>query len=268
VVTEITAAVRNEPGDRETNEDRVRVCRSGSRWLAVLADGAGGHARGAEAARLAVESIGAALQGQEVPFTAQALTEAVLGAHDRIARAQPVGARGRDRMHCTVVVLWIDARLGAALWSHLGDSRLYQARHGQTVRLTQDDSVVQRMLDAGLLTPRQAEVHPQKNQLIAALGIEEPVQPHTLPQPVLLHEGDAFLLCSDGWWGSLDGESAIARTLGETATPEAWLDEMQRRIEQRRVPRQDNFSAIALWAGDPLEDTRPIKVSFSPNGWV
>lgn len=263
---EITQAQRNEPGDRETNEDRVRVCRSGSRWLAVLADGAGGHARGAEAARMAVESIGAALQGQEVPFTAQALTEAVQGAHACIAQAQPVGAGGRDRMHCTVVVLWIDARLGVALWSHLGDSRLYQVRHGRAVRLTQDDSVVQRMLDAGLLTPRQAEGHPQKNQLIAALGIEEPVQPHTLMQPVELQEGEAFLLCSDGWWGSLEEESGIACTLSETATPEAWLDEMQRRIEQRHVPRQDNFSAIAVWVGDPVEATRPMKLGFRPNG--
>jgi serine/threonine protein phosphatase PrpC len=134
------------------------------------------------------------------------------------------------------------------------------------VRLTQDDSVVQRMLDAGLLTPRQAEVHPQKNQLIAALGIAEPVQPHTLMEPVSLQEGDTFLLCSDGWWGSLDEESGIARTLSEAATPEGWLDKMQRRITQRRVPRQDNFSAIAVWVGDPVDATRPIALDYSVKG--
>ena len=257
---EITAAARNEPGQRETNEDRVRVCRDGPRWLAVLADGAGGHARGADAARLAVESIGAALQGAEMPFTAEALTAAVQEAHARIALAQSAGAGGRDRMHCTVVVLWIDTSRGQALWSHLGDSRLYLARHGRAEQLTKDDSVVQRMVDAGLITPRQAQVHPQKNQLIAALGIEEPVEPHTLAQPAQVEEGDAFLLCSDGWWGSLEDESGIAGTLAETATPEAWLDEMQLCIERRAVPRQDNFSAIAVWVGDAVDATRPMRI--------
>lgn len=259
---EITAAARNEPGQRETNEDRVRVCRDGPRWLAVLADGAGGHARGADAARLAVESIGAALQGAEMPFTAEALTAAVQEAHARIALAQSAGAGGRDRMHCTVVVLWIDTSRGQALWSHLGDSRLYLARHGRAEQLTKDDSVVQRMLDAGLLTPLQAQAHPQKNQLIAALGIDDALEPHTVAQPLPLEDGDAFLLCSDGWWGSLDDDAAISLTAGEAATPHEWLGAMQSRIERQSVPRQDNFSAIAVWAGDFDEATRPMGSLF------
>lgn len=257
-VLDISAAACSEPGQRDTNEDRVLVRREGPRWLAVLADGAGGHARGAEAARLAVERLGAELHGG-ASFTPEALTAAVLAAHAEVSRAQTVRGGGRDRMHTTVVVLWVDSGSGQALWSHVGDSRLYLVRDGHAERLTADDSVVQRMLDAGLLTPLQAQVHPQKNQLIAALGIDDTLEPHTLPQPLPLQDGDAFLLCSDGWWGSLDDDEAIALTVGEAATPHEWLGAMQLRIEAEDVPRQDNFSAIALWAGDLDEEaTRPM----------
>ena len=104
-------------------------------------------------------------------------------------------------------------------------------------------------------TPQQAEAHPQKNQLIAALGIEGDVEPHTAPDPVALEEGDAFLLCSDGWWGSLD-ERCIVGTLADAATPGDWLDSMRQCIEARAAPRQDNFSAIGVWVGDPPQARR------------
>jgi serine/threonine protein phosphatase PrpC len=123
--------------------------------------------------------------------------------------------------------------------------------------LTSDDSVVQRMVDAGLISAAQAGVHPQKNQLIAALGIEEDVDPHTVAAPDALLEGDAFLLCSDGWWDALDGDS-IAADLDRGGSPHAWLDAMQQRIESRALPRQDNFSAIAVWLRDAGESTEPM----------
>jgi PPM family protein phosphatase len=122
-------------------------------------------------------------------------------------------------------------------------------------QLTSDDSVVQRMVDAGLLTPQQALVHPNKSQLVAALGIDDELEPHTVAQAVPLEPGDAFLLCSDGWWGALE-EEAILRSLADADTPEEWLDAMQRHIEAQAAPRQDNFSAIAAWVGQRTEADR------------
>jgi len=130
-------------------------------------------------------------------------------------------------------------------------------RGGRIDLMTADDSVVQRLVDAGLLTPQQAKTHPQKNQLIAALGIDEELEPHTLAQPAALAEGDAYLLCSDGWWGSLTDQFVTA-TLAVAATPAQWLSLMQQRIEGLAVPKQDNYSAIAVWVEDSAEATRPI----------
>lgn len=241
---EVAAATRSEPGQRASNEDQVRVCRRGPHWLAVLADGAGGHAGGAEASLRAVEWLPRALAPHFEPGT---LTDAVLAAHQHV-RAGQGGASGLQRMHSTVVVLWIDAATGSGLWTHVGDSRLYLARRGVLRQLTADDSVVQRMVEAGVLTAQEALVHPRKGQLIAALGIDDELRPHTVPDPVPLQAGDAFLLCTDGWWGSL-AEDEILAALAGADTPEEWLAGMQRCIEARAHPGQDNFSAIAAWVG-------------------
>jgi serine/threonine protein phosphatase PrpC len=253
---DIATASRSEVGQRKSNEDKVRVCREGSRWVAVLADGAGGHRGGAEASRRAVAALEAALCDEDADFSAAALTAAVVAAHDDVQAAQDI-SHGISRMHSTVVVLWIDLDRQSALWSHVGDSRLYRVRRGVATALTSDDSVVQRMVDAGLITAAQAESHPQKNQLIAALGIEEGVEPHTVPAPHGLVEGDAFLLCSDGWWGALDDET-MAAALDRANGPDEWLTLMQEIIEALAAPRQDNFSAIAVWVRDPIESTRPM----------
>ena len=225
----------------------------------MLADGAGGHRGGAEASRRAVDALEAALCDEDAEFSPASLTAAVLAAHEEVQSAQDQ-AHGIARMHSTVVVLWIDLDRASALWSHVGDSRLYRVRQGVAIALTSDDSIVQRMVDAGLITTEQAESHPQKNQLIAALGIEDGVEPHTVPAPHGLLEGDAFLLCSDGWWGALD-EDGISAALAHAAGPDDWLATMQEVIEALAAPRQDNFSAVAVWVRDPIESTRAMAMA-------
>ena len=245
----IAVASRSETGQRSANEDRVAVGRAGSHWLAVLADGAGGHRGGAEAAHCAVDHVQQALAGNDAVFDADALTRAVVATHRHVVQAQHSGAGPRG-MHTTLVVLWIDAAEGRALWTHVGDSRLYAVRRGALRQLTSDDSVVQRMVDAGLLTAQQALVHPFRNHLLSALGIDGEIEPHTQRAAVRLEPGDAFLLCSDGWWGALN-EAAILGALADADSPDEWLATMQGHIESLRQPRQDNFSAIAAWVGPP-----------------
>jgi len=255
---ELSAASRSERGARKSNEDKVRVCREGARWIAVVADGAGGHRDGAEASRRAVDSLESSLCENEPAFGPMSLSAAVVAAHDDVQGAQS-DAHGVARMHSTVVVLWVDCDSATALWSHVGDSRLYRVRDGAAVVLTSDDSVVQRLVDAGLITPLEAESHPQKNQLIAALGIEGGVEPHTVTAPQSIAEGDAFLLCTDGWWSALDAEGMVV-SLERASTPDEWLMAMQVRIEASAGPRQDNYSAVAIWVRDPQQTTVPMSM--------
>lgn len=255
---EFILAACSERGGRSANEDALAMgcARSaGTQHYAVLADGAGGHARGAEAARRVVDGVEAALRAATA-FAPLPLTQALLSTHAALQREQQ-GAVGTSRMHATVVVLWLDGRRDMALWSHVGDSRLYRFRYGAVEQLTVDDSVVQRMLDSGALSAGQAERHPLKNQLLAAIGMQERVEPHTLQAAVALEDGDAYLLCSDGWWSLIDG-GEMNEALVLALTPEDWLEAMRESIVDRGSAGHDNYSAIAVWVSDPAESTRSM----------
>jgi serine/threonine protein phosphatase PrpC len=255
----ITMAACSEQGQRSANEDALRIGSAGVTRYAVLSDGAGGHERGAEASRHVVDHVEAALAAAAGAFAPDRLTQALLDAHAELQRRQH-GQRGKRRMHATIVALWLDTRRDHAVWSHIGDSRLYRFRYGATELLTVDDSVVQQMLQGGLLTLEQARHHPAKNQLIAAVGMEDEVEPHTPPEAVALEDGDAYLLCTDGWWGVLS-EGELGGTLSVAETPQQWLQAMSVLITARGEARQDNFSAIAVWVHDPTEATISMEES-------
>jgi serine/threonine protein phosphatase PrpC len=240
---------RSCTGARERNEDCVGVEHIGRHWCMVLSDGAGGHRDGALASRLVVDRILAGFRSRP-PIDAPDLGELMLDAHDGVVAAQRSrGATDRAAaMHATAVVLLVDTSSSQALWGHVGDSRLYLLRDRRVSALTRDDSVLQWMVDAGLWQPDQLQQHPQRNQLIAAMGANEGVEPHTSADPFELRNGDAFLLCSDGWWGSVTDEE-IERLRAGAATPDEWLDAMIACAMARADPRQDNFSAIGCWVG-------------------
>ena len=247
-------ATCTDPGARGGNEDDLRQGSGPNGHYAVLADGAGGHSRGEEASYLAVECIARMLRDPGVDFSPANLTQVVMLAHAELITAQQGTRRPEQRMHTTVVALWVDADLAQVLWTNVGDSRLYRVRHGQAEQLSQDDSVVQHMVRSGMLTEEQGRTHPQKNHLLAALGIEGEIAPHTVVRPVEVMEGDAFLLCSDGWWEGFELHD-IAAALHRAESPEEWLDDMRANIAARAAPKQDNYTAVAVWLGDPGEMT-------------
>ena len=251
---DISMAAHTETGVRDENEDSLRLGNEGWLRYAVLADGAGGHARGAEASRRVVDRVAQHLS--DATFAAALLNDALLDAHADLQQAQ-VGAQGASRMHSTVVALWLDTRHDQALFSHIGDSRLYRLRYGRAELLTADDSVVQRMLEGGAINAQQALDHPMKNLLLAAAGMKEPVEPHTIAAPEPLEDGDAYLLCTDGWWGPLCSADMVD-TLAAAVSPEHWLVLMSELIEARATASQDNYSAIAVWVSDPAESTQSM----------
>lgn len=249
----IEVASRSEVGARSHNEDDLRHGTSGPQVYAVLSDGAGGHSNGAMASDIVVRTATLALQRATV-FNAAVLEAAIEEAND-VLNAGQQGLKSHQRMHATVVSLWLDAQAGLALWAHVGDSRLYRIRQGCAEQLTIDDSVVQQMVEAGFIKPEEAKHHPRKNQLLAAMGSEETPHVHVTPQPEPLRDGDAYLLCSDGWWDQLE-LADIERTMQASADPREWLDHMARIVAAAQVPNQDNYTAIVLWVGNPGEVTR------------
>lgn len=243
-------AQRTYIGRRACNEDCVAVERQRQHWCLVLSDGAGGHGEGARAAQLVVECVLAGFRSRP-PDDAHDLAELLLDAHDAVVSGQrerpPPNAA--SAMHATVVALVIDASRGVALWGHVGDSRLYHWRSNRLNAVTRDDSAWQSVLDTGLVDTARMQNVPGRGVLLAALGSSEEALPH-VSGPCELQRSDAFLLCSDGWWGAL-APQMISDLLADAATPEDWLEAMVARARQRADPRQDNYSAIACWIDSP-----------------
>ena len=108
----------------------------------------------------------------------------------------------------------------------------------------------------------------RRGSLLTALGADQDVEPHVFG-PFVLQACDAFLLCSDGWWTTLD-EVRIDEAICAASSPEQWLDTMAAVTARLGDAKQDNYSAIACWIGDRSElqasDSGTVPVIFPHRG--
>jgi serine/threonine protein phosphatase PrpC len=206
---------------RENNEDRYSYWEPASDpqfllkgRLAVVADGMGGYEGGQEASRIAVEVIEEVYSGAEAGDPRAWLLEGFQTAHRRIQEyAEKYPDLQGMGTTCTAMAL-----LGYQLYfAHVGDSRLYLVRNSAISRLTHDHSYVSRLVENGILRPEEAESHPQRHILTAALGAGSNITPDCPAQPAALQSGDVLVLCTDGLWGLLTEEEIQSSVSGKTA---------------------------------------------------
>lgn len=165
--------------------------------LALVADGMGGYEGGQEASRLAVETIEDVYEQEPPSDPRAALLKGFRTAHERIREY----AEAHPEFHgmgttCTALAL-TDLHL---YFAHIGDSRLYLVRGNSILRLTRDHSYVGRLVESGVLRSEEAEQHPQRHILTAALGAGTEVVADAPTSPVALESGDVLVLCTDGLW--------------------------------------------------------------------
>ena len=194
---------------RAGNEDSLLV----SADLLAVADGMGGHQAGEVASAETVEVI-SQMAGHRSLLE---LVGAVHQANRRISSraAEDPSLRGMGTTVCVVGLVDEDGEHLAVL--NVGDSRVYLFAAGELHRLTEDHSLVESLVREGRITPEEAEVHPQRNVLTRALGVEALVVVDAwLLSPC---DGDRFLLCSDGLFNEIS-EDRIAEILSEPDEPE------------------------------------------------
>lgn len=176
---------------RAINEDRVLDAPAAGLW--AIADGMGGHRGGDLAAQTAIDAL---RRLTEDVVTSAGVRAALAAANDRIVERNR--ALGLDA-GTTVVVALLDGDRAHIGW--VGDSRAYRLSGGGAELLTRDHSVVQELVDAGLLTAQLAERHPKANVVTRALGVTDALEVEWRTVPWLA--GDRLLLCSDGLSRSL-----------------------------------------------------------------
>jgi len=223
-----------EPADDEEFQRKGR--------LAAIADGMGGHEGGQEASRLAVETVREVYDQAPGDDPQAALIESLTAAHTRIQNyAERYPAFQGMGTTCTAMVL----RGRQLYFAHVGDSRLYLVRGAHILRLTRDHSYVGRLVESGIVRAEDAEKHPQRHILTAALGAGRELAVDGADQAVALQEGDHLLLCTDGLWSVVteeELETAVSRN-----PPAECCAALVKLARQRGAP--DNITLQVLRVG-------------------
>jgi protein phosphatase len=221
-------------------EDDEQFIRKGR--LAIVADGMGGYEGGQEASRLAVETMMAMYRDFAGDDPRQALIGALQAAHDQIRRysfSHPE-LRGMGTT-CTAAAIVNNA----LYYAHVGDSRLYLIRNGQIRRVTLDHSYVGRLVESGMISAEEAETHPQRNILTAALGANSDLIMDAPDHAEPLRAEDVLLICSDGLWGQVRDPEILAAV--DSRSAEQAGRELVQRARERGGP--DNITVAILRIG-------------------
>lgn len=250
---------------REENEDNGvfvmpddPVAYAGKGALLIVADGVGGHAAGATASRLAVETVRRAYYGSRSEPRG-ALEDAVREANREIflAAGKALALQGMGTT-CTA----LSFRNGEVVNAHVGDSRLYLLREGGLYQMTEDHSAVMELVRQGALTPAEARSHPERNVILRALGTHADVEVSSWGEPFPARAGDRFLLCTDGLYDLVEDDEIRDRAGREDV--ESACRELVSLARERGGYDNITVGLLALVpAGEPerrLRDTREAVV--------
>lgn len=183
--------------------------------LAVVADGMGGYQGGEIASEMAVTTVRDIYAHCSESNIQNRLSRAFFEAHRRIReRAREDTRLSEMGTTCTAFAL-VNGQL---YFAHVGDSRLYLLRNQKLQLLTRDHTLIARWIENGVIRAEEAETHPQRHVLTAALGVPGEIQPDA--GSLSLQEGDTVLLCTDGLWGQVR-EDEIQHTLASNSPTES-----------------------------------------------
>ena len=254
-----------EIGGRAVNEDSAACLVSGDRCCFVVADGLGGHEKGEVAANIATGTFTSEFAGKSTgEFTDGSTGKTtgefpggngsnggngdnisfLAGAFDS-AQQRIINTRQKDdEMKTTCVALSISS--GRFAYGYIGDSRLYHFRRTKLIARTLDHSVPQMLALAGEIREDEIRRHPDRGKLVRAMGDKWDVPRYELSSEKRLSKGDAFLLCTDGFWEHIP-TSMMVRALAETRDAEEWLRVMRDIVEAAGDEfTLDNYTAITV----------------------
>lgn len=203
---------------REENQDNYLImplaAPTGVAGVLVVADGMGGHKGGAVASKLAVECVKKSFSSPDDEigdnddknkFLKLAVEEANSEVYKGGFTPENMG------MGTTLTVIQINEN-GEYGLGHVGDSRAYLIRNGTMDRISTDHSLVGEQVMAGMITEEEARIHPQRNVITRAIGLNEDVEPDV--NNGLLMDGDILVLCSDGLHGLVSDHEIQSTVIG------------------------------------------------------
>jgi len=234
---------------RELNEDSV-LCTNfdlrthlgtTSAGLFAVADGMGGHSAGEIASDLATRTLHTeCISGLHAKAPAQPLQ--ILATAFKKANRKVLDSATEAELKGMGTTLTAALIIGGDLYvAHVGDSRCYVINQREIIQVTHDHSVVQELVDAGIITREEARTNPHKHEITRVLGYARNVNPDLFY--VKLYSGDKILLCSDGLCGVLPS-SQIAQTVNNAPNPDQACSDLTAQANLAGGP--DNISSIVV----------------------
>lgn len=237
---------------RQGNEDSFLV----DAPLFVVADGMGGHLAGDVASATAIEVI------KEHTSDIRADDPETLAATVKDANSAIWGKGGDDPnlrgMGTTCTLVLLDG--SKARIAHVGDSRAYLFHDGELQQVTEDHTLVGRMVREGRLSPEDAERHPQRSVITRALGVDEDVEVDL--STLELDDGDRLLICSDGL-SSMIPHASIAEVLTESSDAQSAADLLVERANE--AGGEDNITVIVIDVGGENATAAPATTEHRSN---
>lgn len=218
---------------RKVNEDSILVRTERGLW--AVADGMGGHEAGDVASAMVTDS----LKRLPIVYGLDEMVDAAVSSLNAVNRELIDLARSSDRSRTigtTVVGLAVADGQFRCFW--VGDSRAYRIRHGQIRRLSRDHSLVQDLVDAGMLNSEDAERHESANVITRAVGVSEDLQVDSSTGEAA--PGDIFLLASDGLTRLVSDEELLEELT--SASLDVAADKLVELVLARGAP--DNVSIV------------------------
>ena len=242
-------------GGREKNEDRMGYCYTRDSGLFALADGMGGHPEGEVASQLALQTLAAMFQRDAKPVLKDPprfLHDAIIAGHHQLIRYATEKAL-IDTPRTTIVACVLQGR--QAYWAHCGDSRLYLVRGDKLVARTRDHSYSELQDTMAQVVPMGERFN--RNVLFTCLGSPGKPVVDTVG-PLILHERDRLLLCSDGLWGSV-ADDVITQHLAAKPIADA-VPELVELALRNGGPKSDNVTVLSVeWeAAEDVDDIPTI----------
>ncbi|MFP5336215.1 MAG: PP2C family protein-serine/threonine phosphatase [Actinomycetes bacterium] len=213
----------------------------------AVADGMGGHAAGDVASAVVVEEL-RALVGR--PVDAQALSAALEAADRRVRDLSDESGR-RLGAGSTVAAAALVDHDGTPSWLvvNCGDSRVYRFAGGRLTQLTVDHSLVQEMVDDGVLTPAEARRHPARNVVTRAVGASSPLEPDQWLLPVT--PGERLVLCTDGLTNEVDDDRLGELAGDAAASPQSVAEALVEAAVD--AGGHDNVTVVVVDVPEPAE---------------
>ena len=220
---------------RKINEDSVLEAPDRGLW--AVADGMGGHEAGEVASAMVVAALRDLSPDMSIDSTIDKIRSAVADTNSELINLA-VARSSEKSIGTTIVGLSISANEFRCFWA--GDSRAYLLRDGEMLRLSRDHSLVQSLVDAGMLSPQEAENHPNSNVVTRAVGVSGHVELDVVGGEA--RSGDQFLLASDGLTRVVDDDE-LAMQLARNP-PDRAADALIDLVLRRGAP--DNVSLVIV----------------------